>query len=220
MVQRITHDGTLGGPVNIGPLKIRVNFKLLYRWHTDFRIFFLWGLHTVLLQIDFKQNKTSWKTLVTFRDKKSWSPNRPPRWTSRSPRVGTIYSSAQAVILYTERHNSRALEMELHFLALTYQYKRGQRHNQRGDNNNLVLPLTFAAFFNSFLIRYSRCSQATCKWQVCPYISIAHCNAVSVASLKSQQWRYCNLHWYVTWKITITSVLSSASRKYLKNIMD
>ena len=44
-----------------GPWKIRVNYKLLHRWHMDFRMFFLWGLHTILMEIDFKQNKTSWK---------------------------------------------------------------------------------------------------------------------------------------------------------------
>ena len=32
----------------------------------DFRMFFFWGLHTILLEIDFKQNKTSWKTLITL----------------------------------------------------------------------------------------------------------------------------------------------------------
>ena len=51
-----------------GPLKIRVNFKSLHRWHMDFRVFFLWGLHTILLEIDFKQIKHHgklWLPLVT-----------------------------------------------------------------------------------------------------------------------------------------------------------
>ena len=51
-----------------GPLKIRVNFKSLHRWHMDFRVFFLWGLHTILLEINFKQIKHHgklWLPLVT-----------------------------------------------------------------------------------------------------------------------------------------------------------
>ena len=85
------------------PLKIRVNFKLLHRWHMDFSMFFLWGLHTILLEIDFKQNKTSWKTLITFGDKKSWSPNGLPRWSSRSPRrfKGCLGWLGDPVILHT-----------------------------------------------------------------------------------------------------------------------
>ena len=69
-----------------GPFKIRVNFKSLHCWHMDFRMFFFCGLHTIVLEIDFKQNKASWKTLISFGDKKIWSPNGPPRRTSRSPR--------------------------------------------------------------------------------------------------------------------------------------
>ena len=61
---------------------------------------FLGGLHTILLDIDFKQNKTSRKTLITFGDKKSWSPNGLPRRTSRSPRrfIGRL---GRPVILHT-----------------------------------------------------------------------------------------------------------------------
>ena len=83
-----------------GPLKMRVNFKLLHHWHMDFRMFFLWWLRTILLEIDFKQNQTTWKTLITYGDKKSWSPNGPSRWTSRSPRrfIGRL---GRPVILHT-----------------------------------------------------------------------------------------------------------------------
>ena len=52
-----------------GPLKIQVNSKLLHHCHRDFRVFLLRGLHTILLEIDFIQNKTSWKTLITFGEK-------------------------------------------------------------------------------------------------------------------------------------------------------
>ena len=66
-----------------GTLKIRVNLKLLHRWHMDFRMFFFCGLHTIY----WVGNKiqASWKTLISFGDKKSWLPNGPPRWISRSP---------------------------------------------------------------------------------------------------------------------------------------
>ena len=37
----------------------------------DFRMFFFCGLHTIVLEIDFKQNKASWKTLISFGDKKN-----------------------------------------------------------------------------------------------------------------------------------------------------
>ena len=89
-----------------GPFKIWVNFKLLYRWHMDFRMFFFWGLHTILLEIDFKQNKTSWKTLITFGEKKSWSANGPPRWTSRSPGrfIGRL-GKTDDLLFYTLSHS-------------------------------------------------------------------------------------------------------------------
>ena len=40
------------------PLKIQVNFKLLHRWHMDFRMFFFCRSHTIVLKIDFKRNKS------------------------------------------------------------------------------------------------------------------------------------------------------------------
>ena len=36
------------------------------------------GFDCILLEIDLKQNKTSWKIFITFGDKKSSSPNGPP----------------------------------------------------------------------------------------------------------------------------------------------
>ena len=71
----------MGGPTRYESI---LSYCILDIWISG--CFFLWGLHTILLEIEFKQNETSWKTLITFGDKKSWSPNGPPRWTSRSPR--------------------------------------------------------------------------------------------------------------------------------------
>ena len=51
----------------------------------DFRMFFFCGLHIIVLEIDFKQNKSIMENFDIFGDKKSWSPNGPPRWTSKSP---------------------------------------------------------------------------------------------------------------------------------------
>ena len=48
---------------NIGLLKIRVNFKLLHRWHMDIRMSFFCGLHTIMLEIDFKQNESIMENL-------------------------------------------------------------------------------------------------------------------------------------------------------------
>ena len=52
----------------------------------DFRMFFIYGSHTIVLEIDFKQNKSIMENFdISYGDKKSWSPNGPPRRTSRSP---------------------------------------------------------------------------------------------------------------------------------------
>ena len=113
-----------GGVELSNNVKIWVKFKLLHLWHMDFRMFFLWGLHTILLEIDFKQNKTSWKTLITFGDKKSWLPNRPPRWTFRPPgqfirghgRPGDLLFYTLTTALYMELalilHGSRSYDKD------------------------------------------------------------------------------------------------------------
>ena len=36
----------------------------------DFRMLFFCGLHIIVLEINFKQNKAPWKTLISFGDKK------------------------------------------------------------------------------------------------------------------------------------------------------
>ena len=76
-----------------GPLKIRVNLAITY----GFQDVFFCGLHSVVLEIDFKQNKS---IMENFGDKKSWSPNGPPWWTSRSPGwfIGRL---GRPVILHT-----------------------------------------------------------------------------------------------------------------------
>ena len=53
MVKRTTHGGNLGGPVNVGQLIL--SYCII---DMDFRMFFFCGLHTIVLEIDFKQNKS------------------------------------------------------------------------------------------------------------------------------------------------------------------
>ena len=65
-----------------GPLKIRVNPKLLHRWHMDFKMFSFVDYTLLCWKLILNKIKASWKTLGT---KKSWSHNGPPWRTSRSP---------------------------------------------------------------------------------------------------------------------------------------
>ena len=67
-----------------GPLKIQVNFKLSHHWYMDVRMVFFCGLHTIVLEIDFKQNESIKENFNILWWKKSWSPNGPLRWISRS----------------------------------------------------------------------------------------------------------------------------------------
>ena len=51
----------------------------------DFTMFFFCGLHTIVLEIDYKKIKASWETLIFFGDKNFWSPNGPAIQAFRSP---------------------------------------------------------------------------------------------------------------------------------------
>ena len=82
-----------------GLLKIRVNFKLLHRWHMDICMSFFCGLHTIMLEIDFKQNESImenfyilWRQKILVAQRTTWVDFQVAR---------TIYGSPQATCYFT-----------------------------------------------------------------------------------------------------------------------